>query len=164
MTTRDLDVPPLLIVLFGALLLVGCGPQTSPFNVALETPAAVTLTTDTAVVDVSSLLGALQAQGAAVALDHEVRHAFLAVSGRVIEVNGADVQVFEYPSASAAQADIALIEPHGYTIANRSVEWVATPHFYAQGRLLVIYIGSDEDLLDTLAGVLGAPVAGARVV
>jgi hypothetical protein len=37
---------------------------------------------------------------------------------------------------------------------------VAPPHFYRQGRLLVLYLGEDTQTLGRLACLLGPPFAG----
>ena len=40
------------------------------------------------------------------------------------------------------------------------VEWVATPHFYSAGTLLVLYVGDERRTLDALQRLLGPPFAG----
>jgi hypothetical protein len=40
------------------------------------------------------------------------------------------------------------------------VDWVAPPHFFLKGRVLVLYVGSDPAVLAALRAVLGAQVAG----
>ena len=40
------------------------------------------------------------------------------------------------------------------------ISWIAPPHFYQVGRLIVFYIGSDQPTLDLLTAVLGPQFAG----
>jgi hypothetical protein len=40
------------------------------------------------------------------------------------------------------------------------VAWVDTPHFYSAGRIIVLYVGSDEEILVLLEQVLGPQCAG----
>jgi hypothetical protein len=40
------------------------------------------------------------------------------------------------------------------------VTWVAAPHFYQAGRILVLYVGDDPAILELLEGALGPQFAG----
>ncbi len=40
------------------------------------------------------------------------------------------------------------------------VGWVAPPHFYKKEKLIVLYVGDDNNVLDILEGVLGTQFAG----
>ena len=40
------------------------------------------------------------------------------------------------------------------------VTWVAPPHFYRQGRVIVLYVGSNPNILSLLTAVLGPQFAG----
>jgi hypothetical protein len=44
--------------------------------------------------------------------------------------------------------------------ATTIVDWVAPPHFFLKGRVLVLYVGSDPAVQKLLAGVLGPQFAG----
>ena len=86
-------------------------------------------------------------------------------SGTTIRLSGgtltapADVQLFEYSSASAAAADAHQIRADG-SIATTIVDWVAPPHFFLKGRVLVIYVGKDPAVVTLLTSVLGPQFAG----
>ncbi|HEV2107022.1 MAG TPA: hypothetical protein VGR16_02025 [Thermomicrobiales bacterium] len=41
------------------------------------------------------------------------------------------------------------------------MEWVAPPHFFRQGAVIVLYVGEDPAVLDLLEELLGAQFAGA---
>ncbi len=85
---------------------------------------------------------------------------FFSVNGRVIVVNGGDVQVFEYADAAAAEAERALVSPDGSSVGTSMVGWIAPPHFYKAGRLIVQYVGDSTDAIDVLEAVLGQQFAG----
>ena len=109
--------------------------------------------------DQESLLDALRKAGANVQLGATVEQPFLSVSGTLLTVNGADVQVFEYENEAAAQADVARLAD---TFAGRGttiITWVASPHAYHSGRVIALYVGDDAATLKLLEGVLGAPIA-----
>lgn len=100
------------------------------------------------------LIDALRGTGAAVAPVQEVVQPFFAVPGQVIAVNGAEIQVFEYPDEAARQVDSDVISPDGYSIGTSSVGWIDQPHFWIKGRLIVLYVGSDQPTLALLTGIL----------
>ena len=87
-------------------------------------------------------------------------------SGTTVQLSGgtltapADVQLFEYASAAAAGADAHRIRADGSGTATTIVDWVAPPHFFLKGRVLVIYIGKDRVVVSLLSSLLGAQFAG----
>jgi hypothetical protein len=74
--------------------------------IASPVPAAPTSGAQSGpVTDQASLINALQAARASVAVKDSVQQPFLQVSGRQVTVDGQDVQVFEYSDTTAAHAD-----------------------------------------------------------
>jgi len=142
----------LLIALFAA----ACGSQ----------PAVPSVGTDPSVShggpvgDYVSLVDSLRGAGATVEPGDQIEQAFFAVKGQIIKVNGADVQVFEYETVEAMEADAGQVAPDGGSIGTSMVMWVEAPHFYNAGRILVLYVGEDQAILDLLEGALGAQFAG----
>jgi hypothetical protein len=135
-----------------ALLLAACaGSGAAPTPVPTERPAA----------EISSqadLVAALQSQGATVEPADAIEQAFFRVSGQIIRVNGVAVQVFEYADEAARKADSDLISPDGTNIGTTMVTWVDTPNFWAHGRLIVLFVGSDAQIIVLLQEVLGDPL------
>ncbi|HLF73123.1 MAG TPA: hypothetical protein VI524_02165 [Anaerolineales bacterium] len=144
-----------ILALMG-LLAAACGPQ----QAEAENPATPVVSHGGAVEDQVSLIDALRAAGAEVEPGDAVEQAFFSVSGQIIKVNGQDVQVFEYESAEAMETDAAQVAPDGGSIGTSMVTWVATPHFFKSGRILVLYVGDDAAILDLLKGALGEQFAG----
>ncbi len=112
------------------------------------------------VTDYVSLIDNLRAAGATVEPAGDISQPFFSVKGNAITVNGGDVQVFEYADAATADAEAALISPDGSSIGTTMVSWVAAPHFYKTGRLIVLYVGDNASVLNALEGVLGPQFAG----
>lgn len=110
--------------------------------------------------DYVSLVDNLRAQGATVEPAGEISQPFFSVQGYAIKVNGADVQAFEYADAASAEADAAKVSSDGSTIGTSMVDWVGPPHFYKVGRVIVLYVGDDQGVIDILQKVLGAQFAG----
>jgi len=138
----------LVSLLMVAMLFAACAPQ-------VETPAE-----SIAVEDLGSLSQALRAAGATVEGGDSLDQPFFSVTGQILKINGADVQVFEYKSAEAMEADAAQVSADGGSVGTSMVTWMATPHFFKSGNVLVIYVGDDAAVLDLLKSVLGEQFAG----
>jgi hypothetical protein len=112
------------------------------------------------VTDYSSLVKSLRASGAGATAAGDVDQPFFSIKGVMIKVHGEDVQVFQYANAAAAGAEATPISRDGMAVGTRKIFWVGAPHFYKQGRLLVLYVGNNDKILKTLEAVLGQQFAG----
>jgi len=112
------------------------------------------------VTDYLTLIDNLRTAGATVEPTGEVTQPFFSVTGNIIVVNGDDVQAFEYADVAAAEAEAALVSSDGSAVGTSMIGWVATPHFYKAGRLIVLYVGDSEAVTDVLESVLGQQFAG----
>jgi hypothetical protein len=117
--------------------------------------------------DQVSLIDALRSKNVTVDISGGVSQPFLhPQSGTIIRLSGgalaapADLQLFEYGSASAASADAHQIRADGSGNATAIVDWVAPPHIFLKGRVLVIYVGRDAAVVSLLSGLLGPQFAG----
>ena len=127
----------------------------------IETPEPVVVVVATQQPqNLNSLVDALRTSGASVEEAGSLMQPFLSVTGQVIRVNGADLQVYEYPSEQAAASDAAMIAPDGSSTTTTMITWIEPPHFHRSGRLLVLYLGSDTAMLDLLTNLLGTQFAG----
>ncbi len=129
------------------------------------------------VTDYVSLLDDLRAGGTTVEPAGSSSSEFFSVPRLLIIVNGEQVEVLEYPDAATAEKEAAYISPDGrqihipgpttadgeHMMSVSIVEWVATPHFFRNGRLIVQYIGDNLDVISALEGVLGPQFAGGQV-
>lgn len=143
-------------LLFAVVLGCASGGEKSPGPDRIQQQPS----TGGAVTDYPSLIKSLRAAGAGAAAAGEVEQPFLAVAGSMIKVHGEDVQVFQYPSAAEMEAQAAPISRDGMAVGTRKILWVGTPHFFKQGRLLVLYVGDNDKVLKTLEAVLGRQFAG----
>lgn len=110
--------------------------------------------------DLGSLSRTLRAASATVESNESVRQDFFSVEGRLLKVDSADVQVFEYKSAEAMEAEAALVSADGGSVGTSMISWMATPHFFKSGRVLVLYAGDNAAILDLLTDALGGQFAG----
>ena len=130
------------------MLFTGCAPQGEP----QAEPVSVE--------DLGSLSQALRSAGATIESNETIQQEFLTVEGRILNVNGVDVQAFEYKSAEAMEAEAALVAPDGGSVGTSMMMWMATPHFFKAGSVLVLYVGDDAATLDLLKTALGEQFAG----
>jgi len=112
------------------------------------------------IADTASLLRNLRASGARVEAAGPVEQPFLSVEGRMVTLNGEGVQVFEYPDAAQMEAQAAQISPTGTAVGTSRVHWIAPPHFFKRGRVLVLYVGEDRSVIEALEAALGGQFAG----
>lgn len=111
--------------------------------------------------ELRSLMKKLRSQRARVALTSEiVEQPFFFVPARILNINGVGIQVFQYSSVSAADKDAMLVSVNGMTIGASKPHWMGPPHFYKSGRLIVLYLGSDQRILKVLHSALGKQFAG----
>lgn len=112
------------------------------------------------VMDYDILVESLQDAGAIVEPTGNGNQPFFTPQGQVITVDGQDVQVFEYSTAAGAKAEADLVSPDGTSVGTSMMTWIATPHFYKSGRLIVLYVGDLSDTITILNGALGPQFAG----
>jgi hypothetical protein len=143
---------PTLALAFG-LGLLACGSPTGP-----SSPSSA-----------GDLAARLRRAGASVEARGAVSHFFFSVESAAFAVDDpvTRLHVFEYATREQAEAEAALVQPDGRTIAGRTggpalihICWIATPHFYLSGRLIVLYTGDDARVTALLADLLGRPFAG----
>jgi len=70
------------------------------------------------------------------------------------------VQVFAYSSAQTAERESKRVGGQGSSAGTIMPMWVAAPHFYKSGRLIVLYVGEDASAVKALETALGPQFAG----
>jgi len=148
-----------MVLLALAVFSAACAAQevSGASDDATSEPVA---SSDGGVEDQASLMEALRAAGAQVEAGDSVEQPFFTVMGQILKVDGADVQFFEYESAEAMEAEAALVSADGGSVGTSMMMWMATPHFFKSGRVLVLYVGDDAAVLDLLKGTLDNQFAG----
>jgi hypothetical protein len=126
--------------------------------VASPTPAAPAVEPAYSALD---LLADLAAQGARVeASPGRITKPYLSVPGRIVQVDGQPVQVFQYADAAALAADVAGLAPSASSIDGVPLAWPAAPHFWRKGGLLALAVSNDQALVDLISSVMGPQFAG----
>lgn len=75
-----------------------------------------------------------------------------------MRVNGAEVQAFEFADEAARREVSDTISESGSQIGTSMVDWIDQPNLWATGRLIVLYIGQDQAIIDLITHVLGDPI------
>lgn len=107
-----------------------------------------------------SLIRTLVSKGADVVEGEAVEQPFIPVEGKILKVNGADVQVFEFASNSDMEQTAAAISADGGSAGTTMITWVDDPHFFKAGRILALYVGSDEEIVKLLEDAILPQFAG----
>ena len=161
-----------LVAILGAAALMavvaacgnGAGP-TSPSD-EVPTPAPEPNAPTTPIVshggpvkDYVSLVDGLRAARATVDPAGTLSQPFFAPQGQLISVDDQDVQAFEFASGDEADTVAETVSADGSSIGTSMVRWIAPPHFYKVGRLIVLYVGCDGDVVDVLEETMGPEFA-----
>ncbi|OGO59312.1 MAG: hypothetical protein A2029_05020 [Chloroflexi bacterium RBG_19FT_COMBO_47_9] len=146
-----------LISLLLILLLI---PACSLVRIAEGSSLDKNSSSDEGVKDQAHLVAELRTRGATVEIGETIEQPFFTVSGQSLKINGVDVQVYEYASTEAMQADTAQVSADGSSVGTSMVTWVSSPHFFKLGQLLVLYVGDDSAIIDVLKSTLGEQFAG----
>lgn len=159
----------MLLVLF-LLAIAGLDACGSNVGASSQQNTPVPGDTQRQAMGMNEFITKLKAAGATVVPGTKLNQPFMAVVGNTLTVNGEQVQVYEYASASGADRQAAGISPDGTSFTTSSssgvptgasqVDWIKSPHLYKAGKLIVIYVGTTASVLHLLDGVLGKQFAG----
>ena len=114
-------------------------------------------TGDRSVSTKAELITALKEDGATITEGGAVENPFFEVEAELLTVNGAEVQVYEFPDEASRQAAQETINATGNIIGSMTVDWMEEPHFFGAGRLIALYVGDDQAIIDLLSARLGDP-------
>jgi hypothetical protein len=112
--------------------------------------------------DYSSLVDAIKSRGVLVEYGEEIsaESSSFSVPTKVISVGGVDMQVFEFANESDAKTASLTVSKDGTEIGTSIIRWIDTPHFYTNGKLIVLYVGQNPEIVNLLESFLGKQFAG----
>jgi hypothetical protein len=114
----------------------------------------------------------LRAQGATIqdeGISQPLPDRFLTGTGHRLRINGMDLGAFEYQTTLAATYDASRISADGTTLRPSflpnggpaaSIDFIAPPHWFHKGHVIVLYVGRQGDLVALLRQALGPQFAG----
>ena len=114
------------------------------------------------VTDYSTLVQAIQSRGISAHLTEEIpsESSLFSVPAKVLSIGGSDVQVYEFQNDSDAKTISLTVSEDGTEIGLSIIRWMDTPHFYTNGKLIVLYVGQNPEILNLLESFLGPQFAG----
>lgn len=151
----------LLISLILVLALSACsGAGTSNIpGTGNTTPGTLSPGSAGAVGGIAEFIDAIKAAGATVETGGTVQQPFFNVAGQEVKIDGESVQVFEFADETTRTEISGAISHDASQIGTSIPSWISTPHIWAQGRLIVLYVGTNDSVLAVLNNVLGVPIA-----
>lgn len=106
--------------------------------------------------ETSQLVAALRGLGASAdVIEVQPESSFFTVPSVRLRVNGGHVWVYEY--ATVSEADEGARRVPGVLALTL---YFSTPHFFRGNRLVVLYVGTETDVLGLLERLLGPQFAG----
>jgi hypothetical protein len=89
-------------------------------------------------------------------------------TGKRIELNNENISILDYEDETTAAKEAKFISTDGFRFESENgreivnISWIAPPHFYQSGSIIVLYVGEKQETLDLLKSLLGSPFAGAK--
>ncbi len=114
--------------------------------------------TNTPVFDLADVIDALSGVGATVEQGGRVPAMPFSVPGQRLAVDAFEIAVREYADATVRAAEEGTIAMNGWSVNNTPVEWIASPHYWSLGRVIVLYVGDDPTAIDLLDNALGPAI------
>ncbi len=128
----------------------------------------------TTVTDYASFVRNLNKSGATVEPKGNTEHPSFSelFSGveKLIKLDGENLGIWEYSNEATAKAEAKFVKFDGFDIYRPPdseseglafhVDWIAPPHWYEKGRIIVLYVGRNQKTLDMLENLLGTQFAG----
>lgn len=75
-----------------------------------------------------------------------------------------NISVYLYKNSEKMEEDASYIHEGGtsYTngIKNVEISWVSYPHFFKKGNIIVLYVGENQEIINTLEEIIGLQFAG----
>ena len=141
------------IILLTIAIVVSCAGGTTPDT--STAPAA-----EPASLNATTLARSLRTAGLNVQDAGTVQQPFFTVPAQVYQVEGRDLQVYEFATPADAERAASQVAPTGSPIGTSMVTWMAPPHFFRKDRLIANYIGTSDKVLSELQRIFGPQFAG----
>lgn len=95
-------------------------------------------------------------------VETEDSKSYFSVSNDDYILNSEKISVYEYDEneQNRLETDLMTVTENGSFINGSEVKWGNGPHIYKKGRVVVLYDGNSNTILDALGEVLGIPLLG----
>ncbi|MGL5036280.1 MAG: hypothetical protein ACRC6F_00770 [Aeromonas sp.] len=86
---------------------------------------------------------------------------WIPVTPRMIKIENEEILIFEFRSSIKVNSQVKDISETADVIGNyKDIEWKSTPHFYYKEKIIVLYEGDTQSIINTLNKLLGSQFAG----
>jgi hypothetical protein len=98
--------------------------------------------------------------GASIQFVGDISVPFFHTAGRMLSVAGEGVQLYEYATRADAERDLDALSPRADTAGSLNLVWERPPHIYRFRNHVILYAGSNLEVLAALKRAFGGQVAG----
>jgi hypothetical protein len=116
--------------------------------------------TEKEIFNINRFVDELESLGTKIEIGGIITQPFFTPQGQIIKLHGEDVQVFEYGNEGMANDEAMLVSADGSSVGTSMITWIDAPHFYQAGKIIVLYVGKNTQVIDTLNELLGNQFAG----
>lgn len=166
------------VATIGALPLAGCGrpghdssvdsaasanvpgTSTTPRIAAAALPARDSVSAHAPTWSMDLVLSALRSAGLTPVERGAAKESFLGVPGRLLEIPGAELEVFIYGDAIAAARDIDRLDTLAVSPRGTKLVWRKPPALVTSNNLVVIVLTQSADTRARVRKVLGSSTGG----
>ncbi|RDJ31278.1 MAG: hypothetical protein DWQ18_03300 [Crenarchaeota archaeon] len=110
--------------------------------------------------DYVTFLEAINSRGLTFELIETVDDSSFSVPMKTLSISGIETHVYEFETEQDAQMASKTVSSDGTQIGNNVIRWMDTPHFYTQGKIIVLYVGQNPEITSLLDSLLGSQFAG----
>ncbi|MGL5714838.1 MAG: hypothetical protein ACRCX2_17615 [Paraclostridium sp.] len=89
----------------------------------------------------------------------------LMIDGKQVILYDTEIAVYSYENSEEMEKNASLVNKDASVINKEhpiEIEWPKDPHFYKKGKIIVQYIGEDEEIISDLNEIMGEPFAGIK--
>lgn len=87
------------------------------------------------------------------------------IDGKQVILQDTEIVVYSYKNSEEMEKSTSLLNEDATTINKEQpieIEWPKNPHFYKKGKIIVQYIGEDEEIVTDLDKIMGKQFAGTK--
>lgn len=148
-----------IIISIGSLF-IGCGKQKIP-NAPIEKNVNKSSLENNKVINSEGFIKFMKKSGYKITNSKQVSGGILKGSLTAVEINNERIGIYEYKSSDEMEMDAKTISADGTFVGNGIYEWIAKPHFYKGGNIIISYIGDDKEIIEKISKFMGQQFAGA---
>jgi len=89
----------------------------------------------------------------------------LMIDGKQVILYDTEIIVYSYENSEEMEENASIVNEDA-SIVNKEqpieIEWPKDPHFYKKGKIIVQYIGEDEEIITDLSEIMGKQFSGIK--